>query len=195
MILGVDFVALAPVLLHINPILGSLIGVVATLIIVAVAIIIIVRLRRGGDDDKEFQTGTLATTPNERRDELLDKGSLESLEDKNPDIVPSLNVYVGGGVYTMKVKVQLNPYNAFLNQFFCKGDDIAYAQLYPNQQTIPMTTIRRQELSVYSQKQPLDPSFQTLHHPFIPGPVRSEPSVEFELPLISSTDETQVSVL
>lgn len=98
-------------MLHINPILGSLIGVVATLIFVAVAIIVIIRLRRNGDDDKEYPVGTLTAPPSEccavgtTEADLLDKDSVDSLEDKNPDIVPSLNVYVtsGGGVYAMKV--------------------------------------------------------------------------------------------
>lgn len=98
-------------MLHINPILGSLIGVVATLIFVAVAIVVIIRLRRNNDDDKEYSGGGLNAPPSERcpvgstEADLLDKGSVDSLEDKNPDIVPSLNVYVTstGGVYTLKV--------------------------------------------------------------------------------------------
>lgn len=87
--------ALAPVLLHINPILGSLIGVVATLIFVAVAVAVIVRLRANSErDDKEFGGGNPPSSPSVRcaagstEVELLDKGSAESLEEKNPDIVP-----------------------------------------------------------------------------------------------------------
>lgn len=81
--------ALAPVLLHINPILGSLIGIVATLIFVAVAIAVIIRLRaRGGRDDKEFGGGNLGASTSERNTdvELLDK---DGFEEKNPDIVPN----------------------------------------------------------------------------------------------------------
>lgn len=97
------FIALAPVLLHINPILGSLIGLVATLIFVAVAIIVVVRLRGNRDsDNKDCVGGNLTTSTSDRcigntEVELLDKGSLDSLEEKNPDIVPNkstINVYM-----------------------------------------------------------------------------------------------------
>lgn len=78
-----------------------------------------------------------------------------------------------------------------------------------NQQSIPMTLIRRQEPTVYAQLdmkrmnpclQPLSPphpsSFQTLHHPhlpsYMPRPIREEPlqhdSISAETPLITPRD-------
>lgn len=96
------FVALAPVLLNINPILGSLIGMVATLIFVAVAVVVVIRLRANEEHEKDLTSSPSTRCAGGNTDvELLDKDS----EEKNPDIVPNKNVYVGSGdgVCTMKV--------------------------------------------------------------------------------------------
>ncbi|XP_002092571.3 uncharacterized protein LOC6531784 [Drosophila yakuba] len=79
------------VLVQLTPLLGALVGVVATLILVAICVVIVIKFRskRGG---RRHGTGTDATTTE------ADKGSAEplsrnmgshsSLEDKNPDVVP-----------------------------------------------------------------------------------------------------------
>ncbi|XP_043644831.1 uncharacterized protein LOC122614334 isoform X2 [Drosophila teissieri] len=79
------------VLVQLTPLLGALVGVVATLILVAICVVIVIKFRskRGG---RRHGTGADATTTE------ADKGSAEplsrnmgshsSLEDKNPDVVP-----------------------------------------------------------------------------------------------------------
>lgn len=94
--------ASTPVLLQITPLLGALIGIVAALILVAVTIVVVIRLRGGGErDDKDYSDGG----PSPRRcvpgsggdkasTEPLNKdlnGSIDSLEEKNPDIIPQNN--------------------------------------------------------------------------------------------------------
>lgn len=196
--------ALAPVLLHLNPILGSLIGVVATLIFVAIAIIVIIRLKSYKDNKRSATQSEICAT-NPTNTELLNKGSVESLEDKNPDIVPSLNVYVtsDGGFCTMKVCTTLAVQLLYLSVFslnFKRADEIAYPQYYKRQQAIPMSMIRRQETSFYSHfdvgkevSQPLNQSFHTLQHPQLFN--GAEEDVEFEFPLIKTRGECNVSTL
>lgn len=89
--------------LHITPILGVLIGVVAALILVAVIIVIVIRLRGGGErDDKDYDDGGLSSTGRRCVAGNGDKASIEplnkdlndsvdSLEEKNPDIIPQNN--------------------------------------------------------------------------------------------------------
>lgn len=89
--------------LHITPILGALIGVVAALILVAVIIVIVIRLRGGGErDDKDYDDGGLSSTGRRCVAGNGDKASIEplnkdlndsvdSLEEKNPDIIPQNN--------------------------------------------------------------------------------------------------------
>lgn len=95
------FIALTPVLLHITPILGILIGVVAALILVAIIIIVIIRLRGGGIHDDNYKDARLSSS-NRECDRNSDKTSMQplnkdlnssadSLEEKNPDIVPQNN--------------------------------------------------------------------------------------------------------
>ncbi|KAH8402069.1 hypothetical protein KR009_009546, partial [Drosophila setifemur] len=79
------------VLVQLTPLLGALVGVIATLILVAICVVIFIKFRskRGG---RRHGTGGDATTTE------ADKGSAEplsrnmgshsSLEDKNPDVVP-----------------------------------------------------------------------------------------------------------
>lgn len=79
------------VLVQLTPLLGALVGVIATLILVAICVVIVIKFRskRGG---RRHGTGADATTTE------ADKGSAEplsrnmgshsSLEDKNPDVVP-----------------------------------------------------------------------------------------------------------
>lgn len=89
--------------LHITPILGVLIGVVAALILVAVIIVIVIRLRGGGErDDKDYDDGGLSSAGRRCVAGNGDKASIEplnkdlndsvdSLEEKNPDIIPQNN--------------------------------------------------------------------------------------------------------
>lgn len=95
--------ASTPVFLQITPVLGALIGVVVALILVAIIIVVVIRLRGSGDrDDKDYDDGGLS--PNGRRcvggsgekasTEPLNKDlndSVDSLEEKNPDIIPQNN--------------------------------------------------------------------------------------------------------
>ncbi|XP_017005891.2 neural cell adhesion molecule 1-A [Drosophila takahashii] len=79
------------VLVQLTPLLGALVGVIATLILVAICVVIVIKFRskRGG---RRHGNGADATTTE------ADKGSAEplsrnmgshsSLEDKNPDVVP-----------------------------------------------------------------------------------------------------------
>ncbi|XP_016947465.1 uncharacterized protein LOC108022831 [Drosophila biarmipes] len=79
------------VLVQLTPLLGALVGVIATLILVAICVVIVIKFRskRGG---RRHGNGPDATTTE------ADKGSAEplsrnmgshsSLEDKNPDVVP-----------------------------------------------------------------------------------------------------------
>ena len=99
--------ASTPVFLQITPILGALIGVVVALVLVAVIIVVVIRLRGGGDrDDKDYDEAGLGLSPNGRRcvsgvsnsdkasTEPLNKDlndSVDSLEEKNPDIIPQNN--------------------------------------------------------------------------------------------------------
>lgn len=98
--------ASTPVFLQITPILGALIGVVAALVMVAIVIVVVIRLRGGGDsDDKDCDdSGGLGLSSSGRRcvstsgdkasTEPLNKDlndSVDSLEEKNPDIIPQNN--------------------------------------------------------------------------------------------------------
>ncbi|GJQ65919.1 hypothetical protein Trydic_g4019 [Trypoxylus dichotomus] len=219
--------ASTPVFLQITPVLGALIGVVVALILVAVIIVVVIRLRGSGDrDDKDYDDGGLS--PSGRRcvasggdkasTEPLNKDlndSVDSLEEKNPDIIPQNN---GEEEYQDEERGferlnnatlyrRLSPNNAGKNgpYDFTKAhhnDEITYAELsltnqqmphvIYNQQSIPMTVIRRPEPTVYAQidinkriapcLQTLSPphpsSFQALHHPhlppYIPRPIREE---------------------
>lgn len=95
--------ASTPVLLQITPILGALIGVVSALVMVAIVIVVVIRLRGGGDsDDKDCDDGGLSSTSrrcvaasgDKASTEPLNKDlndSVDSLEEKNPDIIPQNN--------------------------------------------------------------------------------------------------------
>lgn len=95
--------AATPVLLHITPILGALIGVVSALILVAIIIVVVIRLRGGGErDDKDYDDGGLSSSSRRCVAGNSDKASIEplnkdlndsvdSLEEKNPDIIPQNN--------------------------------------------------------------------------------------------------------
>lgn len=95
--------AATPVLLHITPILGALIGVVSALILVAIVIVVVIRLRGGGErDDKDYDDGGLSSSSRRCVAGNSDKASIEplnkdlndsvdSLEEKNPDIIPQNN--------------------------------------------------------------------------------------------------------
>lgn len=88
-------------LLHITPILGILIGVVAALILVAIIIIVVIRLRGGGIHDDNYKDVRLSSADRECEGsseknsmQPLNKdlnNSADSLEEKNPDIVPQNN--------------------------------------------------------------------------------------------------------
>ncbi|KAI4469235.1 sidestep protein [Holotrichia oblita] len=222
--------ASTPVFLQITPVLGALIGVVVALILVAVIIVVVIRLRNSGDrDDKDYDDGGLS--PSGRRcvagggdkasTEPLNKDlndSVDSLEEKNPDIIPQNN---GEEDYQDEERGferlnnatlyrRLSPNNAGKNGPYdftkTQNDEITYAELsltnqqmphvIYNQQSIPMTVIRRPEATVYAQidvtkrippcLQTLSPphpsTFQAMHHPhlppYIPRPIREEQTMQ-----------------
>ncbi|XP_074027402.1 nephrin isoform X3 [Leptinotarsa decemlineata] len=182
--------ASTPVLLQITPLLGALIGVVAALILVAVIIVIVIRLRDGGDnDEKDYDDGGLSSSGrrcvagngDKASTEPLNKDlndSVDSLEEKNPDIIPQNN---GEEEYqdeeraferlnnsTLRAYSRMqSPISQIKNNGSYDGyvgktsDEITYAELsianqqipqvIYNQQCIPMSVIRRQEPTVYAQ--------------------------------------------
>lgn len=84
--------------------MGALIGVVSALVLVAIIIVIVIRLRHGPDaDDKEFdEVGLSSSSSRHGGGGGSDKGSIkplnkdlndsvDSLEEKNPDIIPQNN--------------------------------------------------------------------------------------------------------
>jgi hypothetical protein len=99
----ISFAASTPALLQITPLLGALIGVVAALILVAVIIVVVIRMRGGGErDDKDYDDGGLSSSgrrcvagnADKASTEPLNKDlndSVDSLEEKNPDIIPQNN--------------------------------------------------------------------------------------------------------
>ncbi|XP_063232164.1 nephrin-like [Bacillus rossius redtenbacheri] len=82
--------ASGPAMLHITPILGVLIGVVLALVLVAAVIVGVMRCRgRGDGDEKRRDEG--GPGPDKSCSVPLSKDtddSLDSLEEKNPDIIP-----------------------------------------------------------------------------------------------------------
>nr|XP_023018415.1 carcinoembryonic antigen-related cell adhesion molecule 1-like isoform X2 [Leptinotarsa decemlineata] len=210
--------ASTPVLLQITPLLGALIGVVAALILVAVIIVIVIRLRDGGDnDEKDYDDGGLSSSGrrcvagngDKASTEPLNKDlndSIDSLEEKNPDIIPQNN---GEEEYQDEERAferlnnsTLRAYSRMqspISQIKNNGSYDGYVgktipQVIYNQQCIPMSVIRRQEPTVYAQidvkrmphsLQPLSPphpsTFQTLHHPhlppYLPRPIRDDSMV------------------
>nr|CAD7403532.1 unnamed protein product [Timema poppensis] len=86
-----------PTILHITPLLGALIGVVVFLVLVAAIIVLVMRRRgRGGGDEKERDGGGRNGSGAGRRGMAGDKSSTvplskdtdESMDEKNPDIIP-----------------------------------------------------------------------------------------------------------
>ncbi|XP_044744703.1 nephrin-like isoform X3 [Coccinella septempunctata] len=180
--------ASTPVLLQITPLLGALIGVVAALILVAVIIVIVIRIRGGGDrDDKDYDDGGLSIAGRRSVSRHGDKASTEplnkdlndsvdSLEEKNPDIIPQSN---GEDDYQDEERAfeRLNnapsrivsriqspnsqSKNGSYDKYNKKNEEITYAELsltnqqMPHviytQQAIPMSVLRRQEPTVYAQ--------------------------------------------
>ncbi|KYB26260.1 hypothetical protein TcasGA2_TC033687 [Tribolium castaneum] len=204
--------ASTPALLQITPLLGALIGVVAALILVAVIIVVVIRLRGGGErDDKDYDDGGLSSSGrrcvagngDKASTEPLNKDlndSVDSLEEKNPDIIPQNNAEddyqdeeraferLNNAPLRVYSRMQ-SPNNQTKNGGYDGYKTMPHV-IY-NQQAIPMSVIRRQEPTVYAQidmkripqcLQPLSPphpsSFQTLHHPhlpaYIPRPLREE---------------------
>ncbi|XP_017775173.1 PREDICTED: uncharacterized protein LOC108561652, partial [Nicrophorus vespilloides] len=173
-----------PVFLHITPILGALIGVVAALILVAIIIVVVIRLRGGGEnDDKDYDDGGLSSSGrrcvagsgDKASTEPLNKDlndSIDSLEEKNPDIIPQNNMEED---YQDEERAFERLNNASLRTYsrmqspklrnipydYKTNDEITYAELsignqqmphvIYNQQAIPMSVIRRQEPTVYAQ--------------------------------------------
>ncbi|KAB0805658.1 hypothetical protein PPYR_02628 [Photinus pyralis] len=96
-----EFTAIANPFQQLTPILGALIGLVLTLILIATVIVIIIRVRGGEEDDKNYNrsiadsgsvllNGTSKNTSSELlRTEV--NSSVNSLEEKNPDIIPHNN--------------------------------------------------------------------------------------------------------
>lgn len=179
--------AYTPVFLHITPILGALIGIVGALILVAIIIVIVIRMRGGGDrDDKDYDDGGLSSAGrrcvagggDKASTEPLNKDlndSVDSLEEKNPDIIPQSNgeddyqaderafqrlnnssMRVYSRMQSPNPKMKNGPYD-----YSKTKDEITYAELslpnqqmphvIYNQQAIPMSVIRRQEPTLYAQ--------------------------------------------
>ncbi|KAK5647875.1 hypothetical protein RI129_002767 [Pyrocoelia pectoralis] len=86
---------------QLTPILGALIGLVITLILIATIIVIIIRVRGVEEDDKNYDRGTNASgsallngNSKNTSSEVLRtdvNGSVNSLEEKNHDIIPHSN--------------------------------------------------------------------------------------------------------
>ncbi|KAH8252583.1 hypothetical protein KR032_000656, partial [Drosophila birchii] len=81
------------VLVQLTPLLGALVGVIATLILVAICVVIFIKFRskRGGGGRRHGNGGEATTTEADKGSaEPLSRnmGSHSSLEDKNPDVVP-----------------------------------------------------------------------------------------------------------
>ncbi|GAB6027388.1 hypothetical protein CHUAL_001664 [Chamberlinius hualienensis] len=78
-----------PTMFTITPVLGVLIGIVAALVLVAVAIVVVMRLRNTEDHKKkkkhdgDTELADKVTTPLKK-----EMDEMESVEEKNPDIVP-----------------------------------------------------------------------------------------------------------
>ncbi|XP_068895631.1 protein turtle homolog B-like isoform X4 [Tenebrio molitor] len=181
--------ASTPALLQITPLLGALIGVVAALILVAVIIVVVIRMRGGGErDDKDYDDGGLSSSgrrcvagnADKASTEPLNKDlndSVDSLEEKNPDIIPQNNgeddyqdeeraferlnnapVRVYGRMHSPNNQTKNGTYDTYCTK---TNDEITYAELsltnqqmphvIYNQQAIPMSVIRRQEPTVYAQ--------------------------------------------
>ncbi|GLV36591.1 sidestep VIII [Carabus blaptoides fortunei] len=176
--------ASTPVLLQITPILGALIGVVSALVMVAIVIVVVIRLRGGGDtDDKDCDDGGLSSTSrrcvaasgDKASTEPLNKDlndSVDSLEEKNPDIIPQNNAdddyqdeerafeRLNNAPIRTYTRLQ-SPSNLGRNGSYDtyksqkSNDEITYAELslpnqqmphvIYNQQAIPMSVMRRQE--------------------------------------------------
>lgn len=81
------------VLVQLTPLLGALVGVIATLILVAICVVIFIKFRskRGAGGRRHGNGGEATTTEADKGSaEPLSRnmGSHSSLEDKNPDVVP-----------------------------------------------------------------------------------------------------------
>nr|CAI5853032.1 unnamed protein product [Callosobruchus analis] len=176
--------ASTPVLLQITPLLGALIGVVAALILVAIIIVVVIRLRGGGDrGDKDYDDTELAN--NSR--------STDSLEEKNPDIIPQNNAEdeyqdeeraferLNNITIRSYSRIQ-SPNNQLKNENYITKHQqplsAAPAQMLYSQsqqtatapaQCIPMSLMRRPEPTVYAQldvarmRPPLAPAAAAFH--------------------------------
>ncbi|XP_019764494.1 synaptogenesis protein syg-2 isoform X3 [Dendroctonus ponderosae] len=179
-----------PVLLHITPLLGGLIGVLAALGMVGIIVILVVKLRRRGHrDEKDFDDGGLSSAgrrcvagsnSDKASTEPLNKDmndSVDSLEEKNPDIIPQNNAedeYQDeeraferlNNAPSMRVYSRLqspNQTNGSYGKAVTPGE-ITYAELSISNQQMPphviynqhppsvaLNVIRRQEPTVYAQ--------------------------------------------
>ncbi|XP_030760739.1 uncharacterized protein LOC115885855 [Sitophilus oryzae] len=184
--------AATPVLLQITPLLGALIGVVGALILLAIIIVVVIRLRGGGErDDKDYDDGGLSSAgrrcvvgnnSDKASTEPLNKDmndSVDSLEEKNPDIIPQNNAddeYQDeeraferlNNTPSMRIYSRMqSPNSQTKNGSYGKSSpaEITYAELSITKQqmqpphviysqhppSVAMNVIRRQEPTVYAQ--------------------------------------------
>ncbi|CAH2017028.1 unnamed protein product [Acanthoscelides obtectus] len=175
--------ASTPVLLQITPLLGALIGVVAALILVAIIIVVVIRLRGGGDrGDKDYDDNELAnngrrgvsgSNSDKASTEPLNKelnSSTDSLEEKNPDIIPQNNAddeyqdeeraFERLNNITIRSYSRIQSPNSQLknDNYITKSDEITYAELSLSNHQQPLSAAPAQLLYNQNQPQPVAPA-------------------------------------
>lgn len=79
------------ILVQLTPLLGALVGVVATLLLVAVCIVIFIKFRSQRTDHTNTENNVTERDKGSSEPLSRNMGSHSSLDDKNPDVVPQEN--------------------------------------------------------------------------------------------------------